>query len=595
MITSPIAAGGRYFSPFFRLLVSLQKWGILPQSRTPPTFELNGPIGVGVLPLVRSKPEIAVSTNSFELCSRRTLKLKHVDPRLAIVLGGPHFSSIANETLKLFPWVDYVVTGEGELALQSLIRYLQGNVGLGDLINVAHRHGQGLGLTRVFKPQRSLATLPFPAYDLVDLTAYFNENPRRLLAYEPGRGCMYRCSFCYSPGHWGQGEQAKSADRVIEELSRLRDLGARHVFFVQDNLLNSKAGTLALCHALTQARLGFTWNCYATLPQLTPEVLDALAEAGCREVFVGVDAVSAISKQSFAKHFFKGWSNLEAQLRACLDRGIVPTCAFMVAPPAEDSCDTDAVLQTALFARNLGCGIRLNTLTLFNQTASASAMREKPRTYTDHKPRLLLDTPEVIHENPYARVHPELFPFHNTHMNLSAYERFVSGMHMAYTLFSNFPRTLLRYMSVDQGTLWRLLDSMMDQLGDLTEIPARQRRAAEREVFSSCFAEKLLSPETRCAFAVEQAELRLTQATSDETITLSVEGEVDAYQSRPFAIVPFPSSPKFSVPRRTRPRGARSLTYSFARAIALRSSRLTTRWEMRFANSRTLKTPESQQ
>src|SRR5262249_15135687 len=156
----------------------------------------------------------------------------------------PHFTAIAHEVLALYPWVDYVVTGEGEAALCGLLRHLRGKAGLGDLANVAHRGGAGIGLQRLVKPLGDLQRLPFRAYHLVRLEDYFAANPRRLLNYETGRGCIYRCSFCYSPGHWGQGEQAKPADQVVAEVARLRDLGARHLFFVQDNLLNSKAGAL---------------------------------------------------------------------------------------------------------------------------------------------------------------------------------------------------------------------------------------------------------------------------------------------------------------------------------------------------------------
>ena len=442
------------------------------------------------------------------VCLELARRVKHADKRVVTVLGGPHFIALPHEILNLYPWVDFVATGEGESALRSLLRYLQGRGGRDDLVNVAYRHEGSIELRRVLKPLSDLGRLPFPAYDLVDLAQYFEANPRRLLNYESGRGCIYRCSFCYSPGHWGQGEQTKLADRVVQEVSRLRDLGARNLFFVQDNLLNSKAGTLTLCRALADARFGLSWNCYATLPQLVPEVQDALAAAGCREIFVGVDAISTAAKRSFSKHFYKGWLGLEERLRSCLDRGIVPTCAFMIDPPGESVDDTDAALTTALLARNLGCGIRLNTLTLYNQTGSAADHSAQTKVYTDLKPRLLLDTPPVIQENPYARDNPELFPFHHTHLPLPLYQRFVTGMHLAYTLFTSFRRTLLRHVFSDQGSLWGLLDSLIDRLGNLADIPARQRRVEERQLFLSEFSERRMSPETRSALDLERAELR---------------------------------------------------------------------------------------
>jgi len=287
-----------------------------------------------------------------------------------------------------------------------------------------------------------------------------------------------------------------------------------------------------------------TWNCYATLPHLLPEFLDDLCAAGCRAVFIGVDAISTKSQKVFAKPFFKGWKQLEERLSACLRRGIVPTCAFMVDTPGEDHLATDATLTTALFARTLGCGVRLNTLTLYNQTPSALAAGAQSRIYTNLKPQLLLDTPEPLHDNPFARAHPELFPFHNTYLPLPLYRRFVSGMHIAYTLFTSFPRTLLQYVLADHGSLWGLLSQMAEQLGDLTQIPAVMRRPKERDLFLNDFSRLALSSETRSALELETAELRLGCADpTPATVTIRAGDEVHLYRAAAHRVIRLANAP----------------------------------------------------
>src|SRR5205823_5235381 len=117
---------------------------------------------------------------------------------------------------------------------------------------------------------------------------YFALNSDRVIDYEPGRGCVYQCSFCYSPVHYGAGAQAKSADRVVADMQRLRDLGAGHLFFVQDNLLNNPRTAMTICDAIAEAGLPLTWNCYTTLPQMTDRMLAALGRAGCVNAFTGI-------------------------------------------------------------------------------------------------------------------------------------------------------------------------------------------------------------------------------------------------------------------------------------------------------------------
>lgn len=436
--------------------------------------------GRAVRAIAETHPDVVGFTSmavESHVCLELARRLKQADAGVVTVLGGPHFTSIAREVLELYPWIDFVVMGEGEAATRSLAGSLRGTSGMASITNVARRatgNGQ-VTFTRRLKPEASLDDLPFPAYHLVDLEDYFAVNPSRLLCYEHGRGCIFRCSFCYSPVQWGQGGQAKGIERVVGEVARLRDLGARHLFFVQDNFLNNVAAAKALCRALAEARTGVTWNCYATLPQLTPDVLDLLADAGCTEVFVGVDAVSPGAQRSFAKHFFKGWAPLEARLRACLDRGIGVTCAFMIDSPEEGHADTDAALTTAVLTSALGCFFRLNTLTLYNGTASFLAMQDRPKAYTEVKPRLLLDTAPVVQDNPYAREWPEIFPFHYTFMPVPLYHRFSTAMLIAFHLFLAFPRTLAQYALTDGGSLWQLLDGLAARVGDLGLVHPPQR------------------------------------------------------------------------------------------------------------------------
>jgi anaerobic magnesium-protoporphyrin IX monomethyl ester cyclase len=499
-----------------------------------------------VAAIAETNPDVVGFTSmavDSHVCLELARRVKEQDPGCLSLFGGVHFSSIAREMLTLYPEVDYVITGEGEIAVRNLFRYLRGKAGASELENVAYRDRSGIVHRRVLKPSQTFEPVPFPAYHLVNLSDYFSTNSRQLLDYEHGRGCIFRCSFCYSPVHWGQGEQVKQIDRIVDEVLRLRGMGPKHLFFVQDNLLNSKEVGKEICQALTASRLGLTWNCYATLPHLSTDALDAMSEAGCISVFIGIDAVSSTAKKAFKKTFFQGWNKLSERLRACLERGIVPTCAFMVDIPEYDSTNTDLSLATALFAANLGCGIRMNTLTLYNQTETYIDMQSRPRVYTNLKPSLLLDTPNVLHDNPYAREHPELFPFHQTFLPLPVYQKFVTGMHMAYTLFKTFNRTMVQYVSVDNGSLWGLLSHLGDKIGDLTQVPVLERRPLECDVFLREFPRFTLSRQTKSALEMETAELELGRNAPESEVGLVVEGERQTWRAGNYEVIRLPYEP----------------------------------------------------
>lgn len=448
-------------------------------------------------------------------------RVRAADREVVTILGGTHFSAIAEEVLALYDWVDFVVTGEAEIPLRELLATLRRRDRRAEPpAGVAYRDGDRIAVSHRMRPFGHADELPRPAYELVDLRPYFALNPDRVIDYEPGRGCVYKCSFCYSPVHYGPGVQAKTADRIVADMRHLQDLGARHLFFVQDNFLNNARMAKEICAAIAEAGLSLTWNCYTTLPQMTADVLAALGRAGCVNAFTGVDAVNEECQREYLKRFYRGWEALERTLRTSVDHGVTPTCAFLVENPSAGVERVDRTLATALFARCCGAGVRLNTLTLYNGTPSAAAMRGQPLTYSELKPRLLLDCPPLVEVNDFARDRPDLFPFHSTFLSEDVWTRFATGMHIAYTLLHSFPMTLYRWVTEDGGSLWTMIDRLA-ATDDLFAVPPGERRPLERSLFIRWFEQQArmqrLTAET---FDLERAELSVRVGEPSQSVRL---------------------------------------------------------------------------
>jgi radical SAM superfamily enzyme YgiQ (UPF0313 family) len=478
------------------------------------------------LKLIEEKSPDVVGFTSMVINSHIALELgkriKAEQPETIIILGGTHFSSIAEEVLRFYPWVDYVIKGEGEIPFRNLIRLIKkgSRLNADDApSNVAFRDGERIVASHVKKPFADMDELPFPDYRLVNVEDYFRLNPDRVFDYEPGRGCVYKCSFCYSPVHYGPGGQSKNIDRILSEMEELQNLGASHLFFVQDNFLNNAPLAKEICRAIAGANFKLTWNCYTTLPQMTEEMIRLLGQAGCVNAFTGIDAVNEDCQKEFLKKFYRGWGPLERTLKCCAEHNVVPTCAFMVENPTRGVDNLDKTLITALFAKCNGAGLRLNTLTLYNGTATDLALHDKALTYSELKPRLLLDCPDIVHVNEYARERPSLFPFHNTFLQEEVWHKFSVGMHITFTLFNAFPMTLYRYVTEDQGSIWRLVETLADKFYDLTEIHPDFRRSLERSQFIECFEQQSqLKAITKNSFELEAAELNVIYESEDRQL-----------------------------------------------------------------------------
>jgi radical SAM superfamily enzyme YgiQ (UPF0313 family) len=132
---------------------------------------------------------------NIEKTLRLCRTLKKVMPRVTIVLGGPEASPRARELLAKEAAVDVVVRGEGEVTFSELAgRLAAGNRDVSDIAGISFRKGREI----VHAPDRhqlaELDRIPSPYLKgLVDL----KDKEIVDVPLETGRGCAFRCYYCY--------------------------------------------------------------------------------------------------------------------------------------------------------------------------------------------------------------------------------------------------------------------------------------------------------------------------------------------------------------------------------------------------------------
>ncbi len=144
--------------------------------------------------------------------------LKEEQPSRRIVLGGPEVGYRAAEVLEQYPFVDSIISGEGEWPLARLMEaYAVGLSGAG-LDGVCVRGH----ISEPYLP----STVPPSPY----LPEYFDALGGRMAYIETSRGCPFSCAFCLS-GRCG-GVRFYPEERVFDELIRLANSGTATVKFV---------------------------------------------------------------------------------------------------------------------------------------------------------------------------------------------------------------------------------------------------------------------------------------------------------------------------------------------------------------------------
>jgi radical SAM superfamily enzyme YgiQ (UPF0313 family) len=134
----------------------------------------------------------------------------------------------------------------------------------------------------------TLQDSPTPRFDLLKLERYVSAT------LQLSRGCPFRCEFCDIIVMFGRRPRYKSVEQIGRELDLLRALGARKVFFVDDNFIGNKAVAKEVLRFLAdyQARHGRTMR-FGTEASLNlaadDELMRLLRDAGFEWVFVGLE------------------------------------------------------------------------------------------------------------------------------------------------------------------------------------------------------------------------------------------------------------------------------------------------------------------
>jgi anaerobic magnesium-protoporphyrin IX monomethyl ester cyclase len=192
---------------------------------------------------------------------------------------------------------DVIVIGEGENTIVDLVASLCNNGKLlKDIDGIAYRELSGevkINKRRVLI--KDIDEIPFPAYHLFPIHIYrLLRMPHAasrdfVMPVLSGRGCTFRCNFCF---RLDKGFRGRSNKAIIEEIKLLkRDFGITYIAFSDELLMVSKERTVSLCEALIKAELNIKWDCNGRLNFAVPEVLRIMKKAGCVFINYGIEAM----------------------------------------------------------------------------------------------------------------------------------------------------------------------------------------------------------------------------------------------------------------------------------------------------------------
>lgn len=332
--------------------------------------------------------------------------IKELHKDAIIVLGGP-YTVLGEEILKRVPYVDFVITGEGEISSHKLLQCLEGRLEITQVEGLVYRKGGSI--------VRNIASFHNDIDDFFYLPSQISPNCHFVKSENyaiviTSRGCPYKCSFCSSPILWKNKIRFHSIANIFRYIKDLyHNFGEIYFSIRDDNFLMNKRRVLEFCNLLTKEGLSLLWNTQGSVTFIDDEISFALAQAGCDQVQLGIESAA----ERLLSFFNKGLS-IERAYRAIatLRKYLIRPFGYFIGGVNET---TKEVKRTCDFIKKSGLidGI-VSPLVIYPGTSLAKAIETKAffsqreiiyfdrASYLRHKKSYLAALEEAFYKNTFT-------------------------------------------------------------------------------------------------------------------------------------------------------------------------------------------------
>ena len=244
-------------------------------------------------------------------------KITKENSNALVIIGGIH-ATLEPKSLLDFPYIDYIIRGEGEETLLEICNLSDSKrLNKKNILKIKNVNYNRL------RPILDLTSLPAPDYSLLEIKRY------PITTFYTSRGCPGRCRFCYN---LGRRLRFYDTNKVIETMSSV--LGKYHIkefTIADDNFANLGKRTETICNELSKYNAIF--HIFLRVDQTYNKVMSNLKKAGCWAIQFGFES----GNQRILDFIHKDTTieqNANA-IKQCKKYGIFVDGSFMIGLPTE--------------------------------------------------------------------------------------------------------------------------------------------------------------------------------------------------------------------------------------------------------------------
>lgn len=285
-------------------------------------------------------------TMTFDAAMSVLRDVKELAPAITTMMGGPHVSFYARETLSQNPELDICVLGEGEATVAEMVSQLKSGGDLSLVPGMAFRNHGEIITTDTRPPNFDVKKLPLPARHLLPLGRY-----RALglaISMITSRGCPFQCIFCVGRKMSGAKVRYRDPVSVVDEMAYLHALGFYQINIADDLFTAKKSHCFAVCEEIIARNLHVKWTAFSRANTINRPLLAKLKQAGCIQLSFGFESANEEILKTVQKRI-----NREQMLNAaemCRAEGMPAQASFIYGLPGETP---ETIRETVAFGEKI--------------------------------------------------------------------------------------------------------------------------------------------------------------------------------------------------------------------------------------------------
>ena len=268
-----------------------------------------------------------------------TKLVKEQFPQITTIWGG-YFASNQYKVVMESGYVDFIISGPGDVAFPSLLDALESKSSVAGIENLLYNeNGQIVkGPKATLYDLDALPELPYEKlHEAYSIPGYLGNTylGKKTLSYHSSMGCPFTCSFCAVVPIFEARWKGKSALGIYKDIKYLKDTyGADGIEFHDNNFFVSEKRTVEFSKLIKAENMGW-WGegRIDTINKYSDESLAIMRESGCKMIFFGAET----GNDAVLKRMDKGGTQTAAQIKSFAARmakfDIVPEYSFVLGMP----------------------------------------------------------------------------------------------------------------------------------------------------------------------------------------------------------------------------------------------------------------------